>query len=319
MLQQTRVETVIPYYERFLELFPTVHALAEASEDQVLSAWSGLGYYRRARLFHAGAKKVVDAYGGQVPVDPELRRAIPGVGRYTAAAIGSIAFDLEEPLVDGNVARVFCRWFEIDTPLETVETEKALWTKALEKVEGRSPGDWNQALMELGATICTPVAPACDRCPVRGFCGAFAHGRVSTLPIPKPKKKPRAVRLAAVVAYDARGQIWLRKQETKLFGGLFGVPFAQGETHHDASRALADAGIAAELECTPIGSVVHVLTHRRLEIAVFRAYRARATASACGQTFASLDNAPVGIAKVTKKIVALAESVDETKNSENKA
>ena len=166
MLQQTRVETVIPYYERFLARFPSARVLAEADEDAVLSHWSGLGYYRRARLLHSGVQEVVARYGGEVPEDADARRRLPGVGRYTAGAIGSIAFDKAEPVVDGNVTRVLARLFRIDTPVGSATTTKRLWREAAELVPEQRPGDFNQALMELGATLCTPKKPLCDACPV---------------------------------------------------------------------------------------------------------------------------------------------------------
>ncbi len=188
MCQQTRVDTVIPYYERFLSRFPTPKALAEAEEDDVMSLWSGLGYYRRARLLHAGVKEVVAKYGGDVPKDAAERRGLPGVGRYTAGAIGSVAFGLPEPVVDGNVARVLSRLHEIDTPLGKAATEKRFWSEAEKLVAGPRPGDLNQAVMELGATICTPQNPACHECPLRDGCLARASGRQAELPAPERRR-----------------------------------------------------------------------------------------------------------------------------------
>ncbi|MBX7196800.1 MAG: A/G-specific adenine glycosylase, partial [Sandaracinaceae bacterium] len=161
MLQQTRVETVLRYYAPFLARFPTPDVLAAASEDDVLARWSGLGYYRRARLLHEGAKAVVARHGGRVPEDADARRALPGVGRYTAGAIGSIAFGRREPIVDGNVARVLSRLDAIEAPLGSGESEAALWAEASAWAEHDAPGVVNQALMELGATLCTPSAPRC--------------------------------------------------------------------------------------------------------------------------------------------------------------
>ncbi|MBC7172514.1 MAG: A/G-specific adenine glycosylase, partial [Polyangiaceae bacterium] len=176
MLQQTRVETVIPYYERFLTRFPTPAALAEAEEDAVLAAWSGLGYYRRARMLHAGAREVVATYGGAVPEAREARLALPGVGRYTAGAIGSIAFGKPEPIVDGNVARVLSRVRFIETPPGRADTERRLWDEAERLVYGERPGALNQALMELGATVCTPSSPRCTECPIARACAARSKG-----------------------------------------------------------------------------------------------------------------------------------------------
>lgn len=245
MLQQTRVDTVIPYYERFLARFPTLHALAEADEDAVLSHWSGLGYYRRARLLHAGVREVVAQYGGAVPEDADARRSLPGVGRYTAGAIGSIAFGREEPVVDGNVTRVLARLMRIKTPVGASVTTERLWEEAARLVLGERPGDLNQALMELGATICTPKQPRCDACPVSDTCRAHVTREVDEIPVPRARKAPKEVKLAAVVATRGRGterKVWLVKGERALFGGLWGVPMAEetaprGPWASGASRA----------------------------------------------------------------------------------
>ncbi|MFT5358286.1 MAG: A/G-specific adenine glycosylase, partial [Polyangiales bacterium] len=166
MCQQTRVDTVIPYYERFIASFPTPTALADADEDAVMSHWSGLGYYRRARMLHAGAKDVVARYGGEVPSGADERLSLPGVGRYTAGAIGSIAFEREEAIVDGNVARVLSRVHRISHELQSTASNKALWVHAEALVRGKRPGDLNQSLMELGALVCTPTSPKCGECPI---------------------------------------------------------------------------------------------------------------------------------------------------------
>ncbi len=305
MLQQTRVDTVIPYYERFLERFPTTRALAEADEDTVLSHWSGLGYYRRARLLHAGVREVVAQYGGQVPADAEARRALPGVGRYTAGAIGSIAFDKEEPVVDGNVTRVLARLMRIQTPVGTSTTTRRLWEEAARLVPGERPGDLNQALMELGATVCTLRQPRCESCPVAESCEALAHGEVERLPVPRPRKAPKEIKLNAVVATRGRGsdkQVWLVKGDQPLFGGLWSLPMAEGS----ASTILAEAGLRARLETDPIAKIDHVLTHRRLTIEVFRAASARGQESATRRSFTTNALNQVGISTLTKKILASA-------------
>ena len=166
MLQQTRVETVLPYYARFLERFPDASRLADATEDDVLASWSGLGYYRRARALHQGARVVMERHDGKLPRDPADLRRLPGVGRYTAGAIASVAFGLPEPILDGNVRRVLARIFAVDgVRLGPAAEERELWGLAASLVQGSAPGDLNQALMELGALICTPRAPACPACP----------------------------------------------------------------------------------------------------------------------------------------------------------
>jgi A/G-specific adenine glycosylase len=305
MLQQTRVETVIPYYRRFLESFPTPGALAEADEDAVLSHWSGLGYYRRARLLHAGVREVVAQYGGRVPEDEEARRALPGVGRYTAGAIGSIAFGKEEPVVDGNVTRVLARLCRIDTPVGASATTTRLWGEAARLVPGERPGDLNQALMELGATICTPKQPSCASCPVEAECGAYASDEVEELPVPRVRKAPKQVKLAAVVATLGRGndrKVWLVKGDQPLFGGLWGVPMSEGE----ARTALSQAGLHARLGPQPVGEVEHVLTHRRLRIEVYRASAARAEESEVRRRFTADDLGSVGISTLTRKLLASA-------------
>jgi A/G-specific adenine glycosylase len=303
MLQQTRVDTVIPYYERFIERFPTPHALAESDEDAVLSHWSGLGYYRRARLLHAGAREVVARYGGEVPEDADERRSLPGVGRYTAGAIGSIAFEKEEPVVDGNVTRVLARVFRIDTPIGAAGTTKRLWEEAERLVSGARPGELNQALMELGATVCTPKQPACKACPISVHCEAYAHGEAARLPVARKRSAPRNLELSAVVATRGRTadrRVWLVKADQPLFGGLWGVPMSEAAPR----AALTDAGLSARLQPGPVGRVAHELSHRRLRIDVYRATAARAPESPTRKSFTPTALTKVGISTLTKKLLA---------------
>ncbi|MBX3269937.1 MAG: A/G-specific adenine glycosylase [Sandaracinaceae bacterium] len=304
MLQQTRVETVVPYYERFLARFPDPHALARASEDEVLGLWSGLGYYRRARLLHAGAREVVARYGGEVPEDPAARRALPGVGRYTAGAIGSIAFDRREPVVDGNVARVLSRVHGIDTPLGRADTERALWAHAQALVDAERPGDLNQALMELGARVCTPRGPRCAECPIARECVARRDGRTAELPVAKAKKPPREVACVAVVA--TRGDaVALVKREGELFGGLWELPSAEGRGRAAARGALRTAGIGGRLGAAPVGVLEHVLTHRRLCVEVWRA-SAASVAGAGGRLVERAALHEVGTSTLTRRCLAVA-------------
>jgi A/G-specific adenine glycosylase len=172
-----------------------------------MAAWSGLGYYRRARLLHAGVREVVARYGGEVPSEPEERLALPGIGRYTAGAIGSIAFDRQEPIVDGNVARVLCRVSAIETPPEAQATQQALWAEAERLVHGQRPGALNQALMELGATVCTKSAPRCEQCPIEDACIAHAQGRQQELPVARTRTPPKPWPLVGIVATHGRGQL----------------------------------------------------------------------------------------------------------------
>lgn len=305
MLQQTRVDTVIPYYERFLEQFPTPAALAGAEEDEVLSRWSGLGYYRRARLLHAGAQELVARYGGEIPEDAEQRRALPGVGRYTAGAIGSIAFGKEEAVVDGNVSRVLARLFRIDSPIGAAATTRRLWEEAERLVPGKRPGEFNQALMELGATVCTPKQTGCTRCPVSAHCEAYAHGEVEKLPVARARKKPKELELSAVVATSGRTgerKVWLVKGERALFGGLWSLPMLEGAPR----QALHDSGLEARLQSKCVAKVEHVLSHRRLRIEVFRATGAKGTRSGSRRAFTEASLEEVGISSLTRKLLAAA-------------
>jgi A/G-specific adenine glycosylase len=306
MLQQTRVETVIPYYERFMRRFPTPASLAEADEDEVLSKWSGLGYYRRARMLHAGAREVVARYGGRVPAEAHDRRSLPGVGPYTAGAIGSIAFDKPEPIVDGNVTRLF----GIDTPVGTAATTKRLWTEAAKLARGERPGALNQALMELGATVCSR-RPRCGSCPLAADCQALARGDVESLPVVRPRKAPAVRELVAVVATRGTGStrsVWLVRSEERLFGGLWGVPTGprEGPAIADARMALEAAGISGRMAPEPTARIEHLLSHRRLRLDVFRATAALAQESESCRRFTTADLARVGTSSLTRRLLAVA-------------
>jgi A/G-specific adenine glycosylase len=271
MLQQTRVETVIPYYERFLAKFPTASALAEAPSDDVLAAWSGLGYYRRARLLLEGAR-VVAAGGGVVPGDRDGLLAVPGIGRYTAGAIASIAFGQPVGLVDGNVARVLARLFAIDHDMR----KRGMRTAELVAdviVARRDPGAWNQALMELGATVCTPRSPSCETCPLGSVCLARTTGRVGELPMLSAKRPPLARRVQAIVATRSTdGAILLaRRRPDRTFGGLWEPPSIEGPPR---LRAELTAWMPIG-RLTRVGSIEHILSHRTLTVDVLRATLAR--------------------------------------------
>ena len=206
MLQQTQVATAQPYYERFVARFPTVRALARAPIDGVLAAWSGLGYYRRARHLHEAAGIVVREHAGAVPSEPRAFGALPGVGRYTVGAVLSIGFGVPLPVLDGNVARVLARIAAKPWSVRRPADAKVLWEMAGALLDPRSPGDWNQALMELGATVCTPRAPRCNACPARRSCRAHAAGREEDYPPVPPRRA--SVRLArAVVRVERAGRV----------------------------------------------------------------------------------------------------------------
>jgi len=275
MLQQTRVETVIPYYERFLERFPTVQALADADADELMRSWAGLGYYSRARNLKAAASRVVREHGGLVPGDVEALRALPGVGRYTAGALASIAFDRPAPVVDGNVARVLARLLELDLDVGSPAGQRRLWDEAESLARGPSPGDLNQALMELGALVCTPRAPRCPSCPLRAHCRGLASGRAEALPVKAPKVAPK--RVEAVAALLARGPrvLAVRRPPRGLLGGLWELPgdeLAPGEPPgRGLARALRERIGLAPVRAKRLGEVTHGFTHRTLRLHVYRA------------------------------------------------
>lgn len=274
MLQQTRVETVVPYYERFLARFPDVAALAEADLEDVYALWTGLGYYSRARNLHAAARRVVGHHDGRLPGDADALRELPGIGRYTAGALASIAFDREEPLVDGNVVRVLARRFGIREDVGERGVMEQFWSIATDLVRGPRPGDLNQALMELGATVCTPRAPRCGACPLRAACAARAAGDPEALPIKTKRTRVRPV--AAVAAWVDRGGrgLAVRRAEGGLLGGLWELPGGEllcGESPEAALPRCLEQAVGLRVEAVePVGAVEHLFTHRRLNLHVFR-------------------------------------------------
>jgi A/G-specific adenine glycosylase len=262
MLQQTQVDRVIPFYLAFLERFPSVEALARAPLDDVLARWRGLGYYARARSLHAAAREVVAHHGGRLPETVEALRELPGFGRYTAGAVASIAFGVQAPVVDGNVARVLSRLREVEgTPGDRVR-EARLWALAEGLVPARRPGDFNQALMELGATVCLPSQPLCLVCPVAAQCQALAHGRVDELPPPRKAAPRKRLELAVAVAQRLGSLVLARRPEGGLFGGLWELPCV--EVGPDAERALARLLGARATVGPELAVVERTLTHRDL-------------------------------------------------------
>jgi A/G-specific adenine glycosylase len=266
MLQQTRVATVIPYWQRWMARFPTVSALAEAPLDDVLAAWAGLGYYSRARNLHAGAQTVGARFGGALPSCAAELREVPGIGPYTAGAIASIAFGERAPLVDGNVARVLARVFAIEHDIKSSAGGKALWAAAGALMhalpEAAAPGDLNQGLMELGATLCAPTQPRCLVCPLGRDCAAARTGRQDELPVVAARKKASELPVLerTVVWLEDAGEIVLvRRTPDGLFGGLWELP---------PLDVVARLGVTPDPR--PVAFHDQTLTHRRLRIAVVR-------------------------------------------------
>ncbi len=251
MLQQTRVDTAVPYYRRWMERFPTVDSLAAAPLDSVLEAWAGLGYYSRARNLHRAASIVREHHDGALPGDLDGLRALPGIGEYTAGAVASIAFGIATPAVDGNVRRVLSRLFDIENP-----TPGVLRSHASALVDPRRPGDFNQSLMELGATVCTPRAPRCEDCPVRQQCRAHKCGTVAQRPPTRPAKAiPRIDYAVAAIRFDHAGEVWTllnRRPESGLLGGMLEFPTIQLEGPREGVEAVQRraALVAGEIVAT---------------------------------------------------------------------
>ena len=259
MLQQTTVAAVVPYYERFLDRFPDPAALASASEEDVLAAWSGLGYYRRARALREGAIAVMERHGGRLPEGTEALLELPGVGRYTAGAIQSVAFGRARPVVDGNVKRVYSRLFALEGTPREIETR--CWSIAEALVRGRSPGNLNQAVMELGATVCVPKNPRCPSCPLSRWCLARREGRTAELPASRKAAAPRALEIAVAWIED-RGRVLLERKRTGgALRGAWDLPMTRGL----AERHGLDLRLGA-----PIARVRHAILDTRLAITVRR-------------------------------------------------
>jgi len=277
MLQQTRIAAVLPYYQRFLQQFPGVRPLARAREEQVLRLWSGLGYYSRARNLHRAAKEIVAHHNGKFPHLLEAARALPGVGRYTSAAVLSIAYDVPLAVLDGNVARVLARLGAMRGDVRAPR----LWRKLEETADAllarEAAGDWNQALMELGETLCTPQAPRCGACPLARWCRAHALNIAHRIPAPRKKRAPVNVKIAAAILRDGRGRTLLVRDPAAHDGALFSRmwQFPAVRVAGDAAAELAEhlhssLGLATpKLEALPAAR--HGVTFRNITLLPFLA------------------------------------------------
>jgi A/G-specific adenine glycosylase len=266
MLQQTRVETAIPYYLRFVERFPTVAALAAAEEESVLAAWSGLGYYRRARALRSAAREIVERHGGAFPSTVAGLLDLPGVGPYTAGAVASIAFGRQEALVDGNVVRVLSRLLGLGGDLGSGKGREEVWSLARSLVPAEDPGDWNQALMELGALVCTPREPRCDRCPVAKRCVARLEGRVEELP--RRLVRPKSIKVEVVVLAASKRGRWLLERRPAMgrMAGMWQMPTVERRGllfAPEKPRGLREKEVLCEVR--------HTITRHRIRAVVRRA------------------------------------------------
>ena len=281
MLQQTQIGTVIPYFERWLARFPTVGALAAASSDEVLKQWEGLGYYSRARNLHAAARVIVSEHGGQLPGTVKELIRLPGIGRYTAGAIASIAFGLPAPVLDGNIIRVLTRFYDIDQDVSRSETRNRLWLLAGEIVPADRPGEFNQALMELGQRICLPHRPICGACPLNATCLARQRGTQLERPVRPPRKRTLHHDVVAAVIWrdgnpSAAGQFLITQRlPDGLLGSLWEFPGGKvepGETLQDALLREIREELALEVSLSlSLTQVDHAFTHFRITVHAFHA------------------------------------------------
>ncbi|MBI5963176.1 MAG: A/G-specific adenine glycosylase [Chloroflexi bacterium] len=272
MLQQTRVETVIPYFEKWMRLFPDVKTLANALEQDVLNAWEGLGYYSRARNLHKAARLVASDFNGELPRDLTKLRSLPGIGRYTVGAIASMAFGMDEPTLDGNLRRVFSRLFDISEFADSSAGEKILWELAVQNLPKGQAGDYNQALMDLGATICLPKNPRCLLCPLMEMCAARKNGTQDLRPVLKPKKAtPQYVHAAGVILQ--RGRVLLAQRPADgLLGNMWEFP--NGRVEENPAKELVQVLNAAYRlkvkKKEALGIIQHAYTHFKVTVHAFR-------------------------------------------------
>ncbi|HZK47566.1 MAG TPA: A/G-specific adenine glycosylase [Atopostipes sp.] len=293
MLQQTRTDTVIPYFERFMEAFPDVHTLADAPEDKVLKLWEGLGYYSRARNIKEAARQIVLQHGGVFPNEPKEIEKLKGIGPYTTGAISSMAFNLPTPAIDGNLMRVLSRLFEIDLDIGVAKNRKVFQTVARYLIDSDRPGDWNQAMMDLGRTICTPKNYFPEQSPVKEFNASYINETWQEYPVKKPKSKPKPVTYIALILKNAKGEYYMEQRpETGLLANMWTFPLIQVEdiitdgTWKPFKPVILEAiddneksfivdyvkeqyGLEIQLNDQTSGVVDHVFSHLKWSISVF--------------------------------------------------
>lgn len=312
MLQQTQVSRVLEKYQPFIDRFPTVQSLADAHEDDVLAAWAGLGYYRRARMLHACARAIVDQHGGVVPESVNEMIELPGIGRYTAGAIASMVFHQREPIVDGNVIRVLLRVHNQSVSQTDRETIKWTWQRAAQLVEASDEPDvFNEAMMELGATCCTPKNIRCDQCPIRAHCLSYEAGTTESIPLPKPKARQKKLYCATIIATKAtaKGPSILLEQRpsTGMWANMFQAPTIESDSEvFDTQAITTHLGVGAD-SIEHAGKFTHITTHRIVEFAVYRVKSAEPNlkpgANQAYRTIASLDE--VALSNAQRKAFAL--------------
>ncbi|HXJ18613.1 MAG TPA: A/G-specific adenine glycosylase [Polyangia bacterium] len=306
MAQQTTLAVVVPYFERFMTRFPTLEALAGAGQDQVMALWSGLGYYARARNLHRAAAAAVAEHGGRLPETEEALRRLPGVGPYTAAAVASIAFGERTFALDGNGARVMARLHGVEDPIDRPATRARLRELGTAEVPEQRPGDFTQAVMELGALVCTPRNPRCDVCPLAGACAARARGLTDAIPLRSPRAARPVVRLACACVTDG-ARVLLVKRAGGLLEGTWALPERQVPS---AQGPAAARGMAAELGLRAAavdrrGVVRQIFTHRDVRATVFRVQVTDAGRPAGARWVSPARLQDVGLSSFTRKTIAV--------------
>jgi len=274
MLQQTRVETAIPYFKKWMELFPDIKSLAAASQEQVLSAWEGLGYYSRARSLQRAAQMIVAKYNGRLPEQARALQRLPGIGAYTAGAIASIAFGADEPALDGNIRRVLARVFDVQEPARSPQGERILWELAAVNLPPGKAGEYNQALMDLGATVCTPRSPNCAKCPLNELCQAYPLGVQEQRPVRSARPEiPHYTVTAAVIQRNGHVLI-TRRPEKGLLGGMWEFPGGKLQENEDLTACLRreiQEELGADVRVADLlGIYRHAYTHFRVTLHAFR-------------------------------------------------
>lgn len=299
MLQQTQVATVIPYYTRWLKAFPSLAALARAPLSEAMELWAGLGYYRRVRMLHQAAIYVQKELRGQIPESAEGLRKLPGIGRYTAGAIASIAWNEKTPVLDGNVIRILTRIFAIAQDVGRPATLEKLWSLAASLLTDKRSGDLNQSLMELGATVCFPLTPQCPHCPVKKFCAALRKGTPLAYPVRSRKERQEKLTMATLVLRDSQNKVWLEKQAAQArWGGLWMFPYWRSKREMRAALPPSHPRLVRS------GTVQHAFTKYKITLEVFgmvcnKSFFSKRTD---GKWFALADLAKVALPSPHRKI-----------------
>lgn len=308
ILQQTRVDQGLSYFHRFTEKYPTASALATAPESEVLKLWQGLGYYSRARNLHHAARQVQEDFGGVFPTNFNDLLKLKGVGPYSAAAIASICFGEKVPVLDGNVYRFLGRHFGIDAPIDTTPGQKVFRTLAEELIPSKAPGEFNEAMMEFGATVCTPKAPNCDNCPFITTCIAYRDGRIDEIPVKSKKTRVKPLYLEYFVIHTPEGFVMQRRPQRGIWGGMYDFPGSASERKlsrtslHEQQHRL---GLDGLVPTTSSDWYAHLLTHRRIS-ARFHHYEIKGPTPLKGVTFVSVPEDLEGLAlpRLIEKYIA---------------